>query len=230
MSARQGVGVGPDGQPGVSGTDDDGDGNTDVLPGGQPDLKELGWYGSDDTIVDGGANGVTSPLCAQNFPAAMSAPTSDDPARDMATGLPVAGPAGPFIVTVVVCYGRDTASRERTFANQSTVAGTLPPVIFQQGVNFVILRQRADGIPFPEIPVNSFIMDTTFDSRPANQPGPSGLPVTGLRNGFVYRVVGKTLDSTGATLTLELDQPARTDGYALTVLKGAVAVFEKEIP
>lgn len=40
--------VGPDGQPGVAGADDDGDGNFDVLPNGNPDLKELGWPGSDD--------------------------------------------------------------------------------------------------------------------------------------------------------------------------------------
>ncbi len=42
------ISFGPDGQPGVAGVDDDGDGNTDTLPSGQPDLKERGWPHSDD--------------------------------------------------------------------------------------------------------------------------------------------------------------------------------------
>ncbi|MBI3862233.1 MAG: type II secretion system protein [Planctomycetia bacterium] len=52
--------MGPDNAPGVANVDDDGDGNTDILPNGQYDLKELGWPGSDDgDFVDVGHMGLT---------------------------------------------------------------------------------------------------------------------------------------------------------------------------
>ncbi|HEY2251161.1 MAG TPA: hypothetical protein VGH74_08880, partial [Planctomycetaceae bacterium] len=42
---------GNDGRPGLAYIDDDGDGNVDYLPSGQPDLKELGWPNTDDQPV-----------------------------------------------------------------------------------------------------------------------------------------------------------------------------------
>lgn len=236
MNARQGLGNGPDGQPGVAGVDDDGDGITD-------NDTELGWPGSDDTLADYGPDGVTGPL---GSPAA-----ADDPARDLATGLPVPAPVGPFEVTVIAFYTRDFASREVVYANNDGTSTATPPpplptrtstpsTIFSAdprtiavgantfgpfGPNIATLVKRTDGVPFPEIPLESYIMDTTFDSS-----GSLPAPMTGTRNAFVYRVKGKTLDSTGTVLALALDQPARADGMVLTMLKGAVGVFEKQVP
>lgn len=141
--------------------------------------------------------------------------TADDPARNMLTAAPEPAPIGPFDVTIIAFYTRDFATRETVFANP-------PPWnaasrIFRQGSDVVTLVKRTD-LPFPEIPLNGYLMDTTFDSTPG-----------GLRNGFVYRVVSRSFDALG-NLVLVLDQPARADGFVLTVLKGAVGVFEKQVP
>ena len=47
--APGGFSLGGDGQPGDAGVDDDGDGNTDSIAG-NPDVKEIGWPGTDDVI------------------------------------------------------------------------------------------------------------------------------------------------------------------------------------
>lgn len=225
VNARQGItytyGVGADGVPGTNNGgpfgngDDDGNGIID-------DVSELGWPGSDDvllvrTLSDYGPNELTGPL--------GSVPTADDPARDRMTGLPVPGPRGPFDVTIVVFYNRDYSSREAVYANTLVVTPPLPVPIFTAGSDLATLYLRADGVPFPEIPIGSYIMDTSLDSRPITVVG-----ATGLRNSFVYRVTGKALDATGNIMTLTLDQKARATGQVLTVLKGAVGVFEKEVP
>jgi hypothetical protein len=141
--------------------------------------------------------------------------TADDPARNMLTAAPEPAPIGPFDVTIIAFYSRDFALRETVFAN-------LPPWttvnrVFRQGSDVVTLVKRPD-VAFPEIPLNGYIMDSTFDSTPG-----------GLRNGFVYRVVSRSIDSFG-NMVLIVDQPARSDGFVLTVLKGAVGVFEKQVP
>ena len=164
----------------------------------------------------------------------LTASTADDPARNL-LGVPVAAPVGPFELTIVAFYTRDFASRETVYANPDLVDNTtglatpdgIPDIpIFTKGLSLATLVRRTD-VPLPEIPLESYIMDTTFDStRPTIPPS---TPPKGLRNAFVYRVKGKTLDPTGTVLTLALDQPARADGYVLTVLKGAVGVFDKQV-
>jgi len=66
---------GPDGLPGVGGFDDDNDGNPDFLPNGNPDLKELGWPGSDDgdfrDIGHNGSTGYYSATDTRNVPITM---------------------------------------------------------------------------------------------------------------------------------------------------------------
>ncbi len=201
VNARQGM-PGRDGMPGVAGVDDDGANGID-------DIGELGWTGSDDT-ADFGPDSLTG--------------TADDPARDMLTALPGPAPVGPFDVTIIAFYTRDFASREAVFANESPNTTTNPPVIFTQGSEVATLRKRTDNVPFPEIPLNSYVMDTTLDLRPVVPPG------TGFRNGYVYRVISKSVDAVTGNLTLILDQKARADGYVVTVLKGAVGVYEKQVP
>jgi hypothetical protein len=216
--------TGADGRPGISGVDDDGDGTTD-------NITELGWPGSDDTITglrlaDYGRNGVT---IAMSPPAARwHHATADDPGRDMMTGLPVPAPKGPFDVTIIVFYNRDLSAREPVYVNNDQVPPTLPTPIFLAGSEVATLVRRSDGIPFLDIPINTYIMDSTFDSRTV--PGVTGLPVTGLRNGFIYRVTGKSLDASGTIMTLSLDRRAQANGFVLTVLKGAVGVFQKQVP
>jgi hypothetical protein len=110
------------------------------------------------------------------------------------------------------------------------------------GPNEATLIRRSDGQPFPEIVKGSFIMDSSFDGRPRDYGGTAGV-VVGPIGGAVYRVVEKNLNAAGTVLTLVLDRPARAngisvanpagdpaDGYVLTSLTNAVAVYEKQIP
>ena len=193
-----------------------------------------------------------------NYPAStsLSFVSSDDPARDMSTGAPVLAPVGPFDVTVVVFYNRDFTSLEVVYANDFyPVAATAEPStnrpvpIFSPvlrrisiGPNFMdfgpteaTLLERSDGIPFPEIPVGAYIMDSTFDGSIL---GTGAAPLVGPRGGYVYRVTGKSIQTIGTrrVLVLGLDKSARSDGendpngYVLTYLKGAVGVFERQVP
>ena len=221
VNTLQGLGPGPNGVPGNLGDDDGARGADDVF--------ELGWPGTDDfPLTSLGPDGVR---------AMPGDPTADDPARDMVSGRPVPGPVGPFDVTVVVFYKRDFSSREPVYANDVDLVDNftlfpgqdeLPDPIFRRGLNVASLIQRP-GVPFPEIPLNSYIMDTTFDTSPLVNPDEPK-----FRNGYIYRVTGKsqTLDLIIGTqvLTLTLDQPARANGHVLTVLRDAVGVFEKQVP
>jgi hypothetical protein len=216
--------TGLDGRFGASGADDDGDGTTD-------NPSELGWPGSDDThtglrLADYGRNGVTNAMCPPL--GRWYHVIADDPGRDMVTGIPVPAPKGPFDVTIVVFYNRDLSTREPVYVNNDASPPTLPTPIFVAGSDLATLIRRTDGIPFPDIPLNSVVMDSTFDSRTVV--GTTGLPVTGLRNGYVYRVLGKSLDATGNIMTLTLDRRVQSTGFVLTVLKGAVGVFNKQVP
>jgi hypothetical protein len=150
--------------------------------------------------------------------------TADDPAkpgRNMLTGLPEAAPVGPFDVTIIVFYTRDFGTRESVYANPTAN----PALIFTKNSDIATLVQRPN-VPFPNIPLNSYVMDTTFGPLPT---APVGTPDTWLRGGHVYRVISRTTDSNG-NMILTLDQRARSDGYVLTVLKGAVGVYEKQVP
>lgn len=176
-------------------------------------------------FYNAGANGVLgSPTAEDTGPDTdiledvgpdMAPNTLDDPARNMITAAPEPAPIGPFEVTIIAFYSRDFALRERNFA--PLAPWTNANLLFRQGSDIVVLPKRAD-LAFPEIPLNSYIMDTTFDSAP-----------TGQRNGFVYKVVTRSFDALG-NMVLILDQPARADGHILTVLKGAVGVYEKQVP
>jgi hypothetical protein len=166
---------------------------------------------ADDIVENNGPDLIANPPTPLN-------PVADDPALDLLTGNPQPAPVGPFDVTIVAFYSRDFGSREAVFAtNNPAVPPAAGSEIFVQGRELATLRKRTDNVPFPDIPLNSYVMDTTLDS--AGQ----------LRNGFVYRVISRTINVNG-DLDLILDQRARADGYVLTVLKGAVAVFEKQVP
>jgi hypothetical protein len=186
--------------------------------------------GADDVLENRGPDQLAS---VPPYPPVNAA--ADDPARDMVTDLPVPAPIGPFEVTIVAYYSRDLTAREAVYANNnaappSPIFFSTPPgrqVVVGFGPvyppNVATLVKRNDGIPFPDLPIGSYIMDTTFDSA------------TGLRNGFVYRVMSKHLEMIPSTppvqvLAVTLDRPARANGQVLTVLKGAVGVFEKEVP
>jgi hypothetical protein len=198
-NARQGIAPGADGLPGAANTDDDGDGTID-------NDSELGWVGSDDTLFNVGPDGTAFTL--------------DDPAQDMNSTTAVPAPVGPFDVTIVAFYNRDFSTREAAWANPNAAAApSLPRRVFVAGSDVAVLQKRPE-IPFLEIPVGSYVMDSTLDSTFGG---------VGLRNGYVYRVLQKSYDA-GGNLTLVLNQQARADGYALTVLKGAVGVFEKQVP
>jgi hypothetical protein len=164
-----------------------------------------------------GPNGVVGTPVAdaddvlENTGPDLTVNTADDPARNMLTGAAEPAPVGPFSVTIIVFYTRDFGSREAVFANDDSA------VMFRQGSDLAYLLKRTDNVPFPDIPVNSYIIDTTMDTT------------NGIRNGYVYRVVSKSADASG-NMTLVLDQKARANGYVLTVLKGAVGVFEKQVP
>jgi len=210
VDASQGLGPGPDGLPGVAHKDDNGNLQYDE------DL-ELGWPGSDDTLADCGPNQSSGWIPS---PASAPGDTLDDPARNLVSGAPVPAPVGPFDVTVIVFANRDFTSREPVYTNQVPAGGGLPAPIFVAGQTIATLFARDDGVPFPEIPIGTYIMDTTMDLSSR----------AGRRNGYIYRVVGKSLSPNGAVLTLSLDRPARATGWVLTVLRRAVAVFEKQVP
>jgi hypothetical protein len=210
---------------------------------------------------ESGADGVLGylPPAVGTLPGTKDDPTYDDPARDMVTGLPVPAPVGPFDVTIVVFYNRDLSARDIVYTNYTNLSAAqpanLPPIdpIFSPvprmitvggatygpfGINEATLVRRGDGIPFPEITIGSYVLDSTFDGSFVNV-------TLGPRGGQVYRVVNKALIADGDILVLSLDRPARPNGaingvtnpayyqasgYVLTHLKGAVSVFEKQIP
>jgi len=168
-------------------------------------------------------------------------------------------PVGPFEITIVVFYNRDFMSREVVYANATPPGGqpvlTLPIPIFSPvprtitigptlygpyAPNEATLVRRPD-VAFPEIPKGAYIVDTTFSGYPQG-------PIPGPRGGAVYKVIDKRLDASGEIMIFTLDQPARAngpppaptlvppvppglqEGYVLTWLKGAVAVYEKQVP
>jgi hypothetical protein len=97
--------VGPDGQPGVAGTDDDGNGITDELAPGQPDALELGWPGSDDVHAFGGDYTwmfTVTPDFAVRRNDNFDDPSAPDPAADFYQLVPT----GEAVVSVVVFRGR----------------------------------------------------------------------------------------------------------------------------
>ncbi len=168
-----------------------------------------------------GSNGVGVPVpdaddVLDNVGPDLSPNTADDPARNMLTGSAEPAPVGPFDVTIIVYYSRDFASRESVYANP----GANPALVFTKDSDIVTLQRRAD-VTFPDMPPGSYVMDTTMDTA-------SALP--SLRNGYVYRVTSRSVDPASGDMTLILDQKARSNGYVLTVLKGAVGVFEKQVP
>jgi hypothetical protein len=211
VNARQGLGPGTDGYPGAANTDDDG-------VNMQDDDGEYGYSLTDDLIADYGPDEIATNIAAGTI-------SLDDPARDMTTGYPVPGPVGPFDVTIVAFYSRDFENRQVTFANKSSTV--VPLRVFTAGSDVATLAPRSDGVQFPDIPLGSYVMDSTFDSE--NTVPDLATNKIGKRNGFVYRVVRKSIDASG-NMVVELDQRAKDDGYALTVLRGAVGVFEKQVP
>jgi hypothetical protein len=237
---------------------------------------------ADDLLDNVGPDGIANDPSGTLPPPPPPRPpysSIDDPASDMATSAPVLAPVGPFQITVVAFYNRDFVVPDLRYANDVfPVAATPEPSITRPvpifcpvprvinigattygpfAPNEATLMRRNDGIPFPEIPVGSYILDSTFDGSVLNI---AGQTVLGPRGGHVYRVTAKNLNPTGNILVLTLDQPARPNGpiplpaateppyllplnkpdaaghiwdpggYVLTLLRGAIGVFEQQIP
>jgi prepilin-type N-terminal cleavage/methylation domain-containing protein len=151
---------------------------------------------------------------------------------------------GPYAVSAIVFYNRDLIAGEIPFANPlgypaDGLDPAIPDAVFKEASRLAYVSPRA-GEVLPQIPIGSFVVDVTYDATKGDdttlappQPAPHA--------GYVYRVVGRERNPANPTqLILTLDQPARPVRLAAgtprrigtfgVYLKGAVGVFEKEVP
>jgi hypothetical protein len=105
---------------------------------------------------------------------------------------------------------------------------------FQRGSNTAVIRQTPNQ-PWPApVKRGDWVLDNTMLVPSADTAPPTGsraFPLP-LVNGFFYKVVGVsdpyTSPVTGlAVQDLQLDRPARVDGFAPVILQGVVNVINK---